>query len=95
MLRLPYSVKELFLNWLSGYMPDRAGKIINQIIQMRNGKLNNSEFGKRFSGEGEIASAIKNLFEISRKKVGLSNECNKLSFNHFRKNTAGQFDLFE
>ncbi|MGB8319482.1 MAG: PA0069 family radical SAM protein, partial [Ignavibacteriaceae bacterium] len=49
LLRLPYSVKDLFVNWLNSEFPQKANKIINRIKDIRGGKLNNSEFGKRFS----------------------------------------------
>ena len=95
MLRLPYAVKELFINWLNDNMPDRAGKIINQIMQIRNGKLNNSEFGKRFTGEGELAETIHSLYEISCKKFGLNEKRMEHSFNHFKKKTGKQLELFD
>ena len=94
MLRLPYSVKELFLNWINENMPERAGKIVNQIMQIRNGKLNESEFGKRFTGEGELANTINNLFNLSCAKHGLNRSRPQLILNNFRAQRGSQIELF-
>lgn len=95
MLRLPYSVKELFLNWLAENMPDRSDKIINQIKQIRSGKLNDYRPGVRFSGEGELADTINSLFIISCQKFGLKLHGPKLSFAEFGKIRNSQLNLFK
>ena len=94
LLRLPYSVKDLFVNWLSNEFPQKANKIINRIKDIRGGKLNNSEFGKRFSGEGEFAETIKKLFAISSKKYGLNKRDYRLSVENFRKRANEQLEMF-
>ena len=94
MLRLPYSVKDLFLNWLSENLPERADKIIGQIKQIRNGKMNESAPGKRFTGEGELARTINNLFEISCKKYGIKRRGPGLSTENFGRDKNLQFNLF-
>ncbi|HEY6952602.1 MAG TPA: PA0069 family radical SAM protein, partial [Bacteroidota bacterium] len=52
LLRLPYAVKDLFLDWLRRELPEKASRIENRIRSVRSGKLSTSEFGKRMSGEG-------------------------------------------
>ncbi len=94
MLRLPYSVKDLFLEWLYENLPERADKIISQIKQVRNGKLNESAPGKRFSGEGELARTINNLFDISCKKYGIKKYGPVLTTGNFGMNKNLQFNLF-
>ena len=94
LLRLPYAVKDLFINWLNHEFPRRADKIINRIKDMRGGKLNNSEFGKRFSGEGEFAETIKKLFAISCNKYGLNKRDYGLSVKGFRKKANEQLEMF-
>ena len=63
MIRLSYALKDLFLNWLMRTYPEKAGRVVNRLRDIRGGKLSESEFGKRIGGEGEIASAIQQLFE--------------------------------
>jgi DNA repair photolyase len=94
LLRLPYSVKDLFVKWLNEEFPDRAGKIINRIKDMRGGKLNESEFFKRFTGEGEFAETIKNLFTLSCRKYGLNKRYYNLSVSSFRRSVDAQLEMF-
>ena len=94
MLRLPYSVKELFLEWLEREFPDKAKKITNSIRAVRGGKLNSSERGIRFKGEGEIAEAIHKLFHMSCKKYGLNAGRSNLSAIKFIRNDSPQLEIF-
>ncbi len=94
MLRLPYSVKEIFVNWIEINFPDRASKIINKIKEMRNGKLNESEFGKRFTGEGEQNEAIIKLFKLSCKKYNLNTKKIHLTTELFASNQSNQLEIF-
>ncbi|MCL5030648.1 MAG: PA0069 family radical SAM protein [Bacteroidetes bacterium] len=93
-LRLPLSVKELFIDWLQHEFPDRSAKILNRIRDIRGGKLNESEFGKRFKGEGELAEAIHDLFDLSCKKYGLNQTRIKLRTDLFHKKKDNQLKLF-
>lgn len=72
MLRLPYAVKDLFLQWLKKEFSGRESKILNKIMEMREGKLNDYRLGTRFSGKGELAEAIHSLFELSCRKYRLN-----------------------
>jgi DNA repair photolyase len=94
LLRLPYAVKDIFINWLKIEFPQKSNKIINRIKDIRGGKLNNSEFGKRFSGQGEFAETIKNLFSLSCKKYGLNKRDYRLSVEGFRKKANEQLEMF-
>ncbi len=93
MLRLPYAVKDLFLEWLKTEFPDREKKVINKIKEMRGGKLNESEFGTRFSGKGELADTIHSLFELSCKKHGLNTKKVVLRKDLFKK-VNNQLEMF-
>ncbi len=95
MLRLPYSVKDLFIAWLEKEFPDRANKILNKVREMRDGKLNSSEFGKRFTGEGKTAESIINLFDISCEKYGLNKKNLKLSADNFIRPKDNQLTFFD
>lgn len=84
MLRLPYAVKDLFVDWVKREFPERANKILNSIRDIRGGKLNSSEWGKRFSGEGELAGTIHKLFKITCRKYGLNKRVFNLNRKHFK-----------
>jgi len=94
MLRLPYKIKELFIEWLHRNYPEKAFKIINRIKDTRGGKLSETEFGKRLSGEGEIAEAIHKLFKINCEKYGLNKRKVKLITKNFKRHQNAQMDLF-
>lgn len=93
-VRLPYGVKDLFQDWLEQHFPDRKEKVLNRIKDMRDGKLNVSEFGKRFSGEGAFSDQIRKMFAIQTQKLGLNEQNIVLSTKHFRRPQEGQLNLF-
>jgi len=87
-------VEPLFRDWLTRELPERASRIINRIKDTRQGELNDSRFGVRMSGEGEMANAINNLFEIHADKYKLTTQRCGLSTHHFRREVQRQIDLF-
>ena len=93
-LRLPYKVKDIFVDWLEQYFPDRKEKIKNRLFDMRGGKLYTSEFGKRMKGNGNFAKQIKDVFEIQTKRLGLNQGMSPMSTRHFKKIAGDQLDLF-
>jgi DNA repair photolyase len=94
MLRLPYAVKELFVDWINKNYPDKASKVLNRIRDVRDGKLNESEFGKRFSGQGEIVDAIHQLFDASCRKYHLNENRTRLTTKLFSRTGQTQTELF-
>ncbi|MBI3586403.1 MAG: radical SAM protein, partial [Ignavibacteriales bacterium] len=93
-VRLPYAVKDLFVDWLNCAVPENASKILNRIRDVRDGELTNSDFGKRMTGEGEIADSIHQLFDASCKKYHLNEQRMTLSTQHFRRVSTGQMEIF-
>lgn len=67
-LRLPYSVKKLFEEWLATHRPERKDKVLGEIRDLRGGELNQTEFGQRMQGEGAKADHLAQMFQIFRKK---------------------------
>jgi DNA repair photolyase len=94
-VRLPYAVKELFDQWLSEHAPGAKDKILNRIRSMRDGKLNNSDFGQRMRGEGIFADQIAQTFAVARRKAGLGDESKRfdLSTAAFRRPQGPQLAL--
>lgn len=94
MLRLPYGVKDLFQTWLHEHYPDRAEKVLNRIRSIRDGKLNDGEFGSRMRGEGFHATQVSQIFDLMRLKFQLTKRV-KLSTAHFNaKAREKQMSLF-
>jgi DNA repair photolyase len=94
MLRLPYGVAPLFEQWLGTHFPDRKEKVLNRIKAMRGGKLNNSQWGSRMSGEGLFADQTAQLFDVARRKAGIGNPEWDLSTAAFRRAGGTQLSLF-
>jgi DNA repair photolyase len=64
-VRLNGSISEIFTDWVHKAFPDRADKVLNMIKACHEGKLNDSDFGRRMSGDGNIAQSIHQLFRMS------------------------------
>ncbi|MEK6235754.1 MAG: PA0069 family radical SAM protein [Planctomycetales bacterium] len=85
LLRLSAPVEPVFLEWLERTQPDKRAKIERRIRDAHGGKLNNSEWGERMRGTGEIAAQIGNLFQVFRRKHGLDGKTPPLDFNGFQR----------
>lgn len=95
MVRLPLAVRPIFLDWLEREEPARAAKVRHMLEEMREGKINLSEFGKRMGGTGARAEMIANLFELSARRCGLNQTELDISTENFRRPHVGpQLDLF-
>ncbi len=94
MLRLPYQVKDLFIEWMRREYPLQANKVINRIKQVRDGELSCSVFGERLKGTGTIAKNIEQLFALSCRKLSLDTSKLELDTTQFRRFDKSQTDLF-
>ena len=90
-VRLPLTVAPLFVDWLGRNYPDRAGKVLNRIRDMRDGKLNDSYFHTRMVGSGPFADHIQSMFKLARRKAGLDKPFPKLSTASFRRSQMALF----
>ncbi|MBK7407626.1 MAG: PA0069 family radical SAM protein [Saprospirales bacterium] len=68
MVRLNGDVGEIFADWIERTYPDRKDKILNKIRSCHDGELNDSRFGKRMVGEGQIAESIQQQMRLAKKK---------------------------
>jgi DNA repair photolyase len=92
-VRLPWAVAPLFEHWLEEHFPERKEKILGRIRHLRgNGKLNNSKWHTRMTGEGIFAEQIASLFAIGCGRAGIGRRP-QLSSASFRRSTT-QLDLF-
>jgi len=94
LVRLPYGVKDLFVKWLEDHFPERKSKVINRILDIRDGKLNRSEFGERFTGQGNYAGQIGQLFLHTAARLNFNRNRKPLSARSFRRPETGQLHLF-
>lgn len=93
-LRLPFAVKDLFQDWLTRHFPDRKEKVLNRIRDMRSGKLNDPEFGSRMRGSGIWAEQLKSMFQLAKRKAGMTGHFPSLSAAAFRRAAPAQMELW-
>jgi DNA repair photolyase len=74
LLRLPLEVRDLFRQWLSVHMPDRAAHVMSLINDTREGRDNSSQFGARMRGTGVWAQLLRDRFKLASRKLGFTNE---------------------
>ncbi len=93
-LRLPHAVKKIFETWLDEHHPQRKKKVLARMRSLRGGKLYDSQFGKRMSGEGAFAEQIRKMVELSRRRYRLDRDQPSLSTAAFRRPDGDQLSLF-
>ena len=70
-LRLPRELAELFDEWLREHCPDRAERVLKAIRSIRDGNLNDADFGTRMLGTGPRAEIIRRRFELACRRAGI------------------------
>jgi DNA repair photolyase len=73
-VRLAAEVKPVFFERLEKAYPNRVSKVTNALLQIRNGKLNESRFNARMTGVGPRWDAIQAIFEAHCRRLGLNTE---------------------
>jgi DNA repair photolyase len=91
-VRLNGSIAKIFEDWLKKNFPDRFDKVWNQIASLHGGNVNDSQFGRRMRGDGNIADMIQQLFRSSRKKYFAGREMPPYDLTKFVK--GGSYSLF-
>lgn len=93
-LRLPHTLRELFTDWLDRHEPGKKARILDRVREIRGGRLNVSDWGQRFRGEGIFAEQIRELFAVAARRAGLERGFRELSTAHFRRPGGTQLSLF-
>ncbi len=91
-VRLNGSIGKIFEDWLRKNFPDRFEKVWNQICALHGGNVNDSQFGRRMTGEGPYAEIIKQLFRTSKRKYFHDRTMPPFDLTKFRK--GGNLSLF-
>ena len=91
-VRLNGSVGKIFEDWLKKNFPDRFDKVWNQIRSLHGGNVNDSHFGRRMAGEGNLADVIHQLYRNSKKKYMSGRHMPPINLTRFRK--GGNLSLF-
>jgi DNA repair photolyase len=84
-IRLNGAIKFLFHDWLYKNFPDRADKIWHLIEQSHDGKVNDTRWGVRMRGEGNIAQMVAQQYRKYGKLYGMNAEEWSLDRSIFRR----------
>jgi DNA repair photolyase len=77
-LRLPWELREVFIDWLHTEYPDRAERVLNRLRDMRaepetdERRLNDPRFFHRMKGKGGWAELIRLRFDLATRRLGLN-----------------------
>lgn len=93
-VRLNGAIGEIFTDWIKKTLPDRAEKVLHQIEHCHGGNLNDSRYGKRMRGEGQIAKQINDLIQLARLKYFKGKAMPKLNTTLHEPYKSGQMRLF-
>ena len=72
LLRLPYEIKDLFVEWLNEHYPERAEHVMSLIRAMRGGRENDPRFGSRMRGTGPYAELLRSRFRLACRRLNLN-----------------------
>jgi DNA repair photolyase len=84
-IRLNGAIKLLFHDWLYKNFPDRADRVWHLIEQSHDGKVNDSRWGVRMRGEGNIAKIVNQQYKKYGKLYGMNAEEWSLDRIRFRR----------
>jgi DNA repair photolyase len=94
-LRLPWELSPMFRQWLDQHYPDRAGRVMARMQDLRGGKDYDADFATRMKGQGLWADLIRQRFVKTCDRLGFNRERAPMDLSRFRPAALrGQGDLF-
>jgi DNA repair photolyase len=94
LLRLSGSVEPVFLERMQEVFPDRIGKIIARLREVRGGAMTEGEFFRRQAGTGVYWNMIEQLFSVVKRRAGFVEDEAGAIPNTFRRPGPEQALLF-
>lgn len=82
-VRLPWEVKPLFVEWLGHHVPDKAARIMARVRELRGGKDYDADFSLRMKGEGVWAQLIAQRVRKAAARHGLGRLAPALDVSRF------------
>ncbi|MEE2751745.1 MAG: radical SAM protein, partial [Myxococcota bacterium] len=95
LVRLPGSVAPYFEKQLREALPNRAEAVLARIRRARGGALNDSRFGTRMRGNGPEWESTRQLFQITRNKLGIDSRPPSSARTFRRPGGGRQVSLFQ
>lgn len=96
-LRLPLEIAQLFQDWLSAHVPDRAARVMKLVREMRGGRDYDATWGVRGRGTGPYAQLMAKRFHAAARRHGLDRPSFALDTTQFRRppRAGDQLALFD
>ncbi len=85
LLRLPWEVHPLFQQWLHAHFPDRAGRVMARLRDLRGGRENDPCFATRMTGQGAWADLRAQRLALAARRLGLRTQRVSLDLTQFRR----------
>jgi len=95
LLRLSGSVEAVFLQRMKEAFPERMGKLLNRLREVRHDALTEGAFFKRQRGTGVYWDMIEQLFRMAKRRAGFSEDEVGPSLATFRRPGLEQARLFD
>jgi len=70
LLRLPHELHDLFERWLAWHAPEKAGRVMAILYDMRGGRANDPRFAHRMHGLGHFADLLSQRFNLHKRRLG-------------------------
>ncbi|MGB5692634.1 MAG: PA0069 family radical SAM protein [Flavobacteriaceae bacterium] len=93
-VRLNGAIGQIFTDWIRKAMPAKADKVLGLIAACHGGKLNDSRFGLRVKGEGQIARQINDLGKLAKNRYFKDKAFPSLNRSMHQDFKDGQLRLF-
>lgn len=93
-VRLNGAIGEIFTDWIKKTLPNKAERVLHQIENCHGGHLNDSRFGIRMKGEGEIALQINRMVKLAKHRYFKEKSMPKLNMDLHETYKSGQLKLF-
>jgi DNA repair photolyase len=94
LLRLSGPVETVFLERMTKAFPDRIGKIVNRIREVRGGAMTDGAFYSRHRGSGPYWALIERMYDVARKQAGFDRRDDDAVPRTFRRPVPEQTTLF-
>lgn len=83
-LRLPWELAPIFRQWLLQHCPERAGRVMARVQDMRGGQDYDSDFATRMKGSGPWADLLRQRFHKACARLGYAQERTPFDTSRFR-----------
>jgi DNA repair photolyase len=94
-VRLNGRIAEIFADWIHKAFPNKAEKVLNMIRSCHDGNLNDSEFGRRMSGDGPVAQSIHQMYRMACNRFLQDRDLPPHDFSLFVPKNGKQTTMFD